>query len=459
MLFSYIIFNLPTRALMQANQITQNVFSVSQLNQEVRRLLERCLGTVWLEGEISNFSAPFSGHWYFNLKDSRSQVRCAMFKNTNRKVLFKPESGMQVLVKANITMYEPRGDYQLIIEAIHPAGDGAIQQAFEQLKYKLAAQGLFAEAAKQALPEYPSTVGVVSSASGAALQDILSVLARRAPAIKVIVYPAAVQGEQAAIQICAMIERANQRQEVDLLIVGRGGGSKEDLSAFNDERLANCIFNSNLPIISAVGHEIDHSISDLVADVRAATPSAAAEIVSQQASHIEQRLSYLNQQLNNRYSQLLKQQQWQLTNLQQRIYAQSPEHVLQQQQQRFDHLSLRLERAMSSSLAQANYRYNRVSRAIIESQLPAQLTQQANQFDNLLKNMSQIITQQQARYQQQLIAKTRQLDALSPLRVLERGFTMVSHKQQLVHHAAELQVGDEVTLQFVDGQRKANISS
>ncbi|WP_427976894.1 exodeoxyribonuclease VII large subunit [Agarivorans sp.] len=443
---------------MQRKQIAGNILNVSQLNQEVRSLLEHSLGMVWLEGEISNFSNPYSGHWYFSLKDHAAQVRCAMFKNANRKAVFTPEAGMQVLVKAKITLYEPRGDYQLIVEAIHPAGDGAMQQAYEQLKMKLAAEGLFAQSAKQALVEYPSVVGVVSSLSGAALQDILSVLARRAPAIKVIVYPAAVQGEQAASQLINMINLANQRDEVDVLIVGRGGGSKEDLWVFNDEQLARTIYHSNLPIISAVGHEIDDSISDLVADLRAATPSAAAEIISQQASHIQQRLESLKQQLNLAARHQFNARQLQLAKLQHRIEAQSPLHRLEQQQQRFDELNHRLNIALEQRLKGDEKQQQELKQRLKLQDLSKRLAQYQHNLHQLSRSLQQAQHAQLLQQQQHLASLCRQLNSLSPLNVLERGFSLVTRQQEIIKSATMLTRGDEISLRFTDGTRKATIS-
>ncbi|GGB01327.1 exodeoxyribonuclease VII large subunit [Agarivorans gilvus] len=443
---------------MQRKQIAGNILSVSQLNQEVRSLLEHSLGIVWLEGEISNFSQPFSGHWYFSLKDHAAQVRCAMFKNANRKVVFSPETGMQVLVKARVTLYEPRGDYQLIVEAIHPAGDGAMQQAYEQLKMKLAAEGLFAQTAKRALVEYPSTVGVVSSLSGAALQDILSVLARRAPAIKVIVYPAAVQGEQAASQLINMINIANQRDEVDVLIVTRGGGSKEDLWVFNDEQLARTIYHSNLPIISAVGHEVDDSISDLVADLRAATPSAAAEIISQQASHIQQRLDSLKHQLSQTARHQFNQWQLHLNKLHHRIEAQSPQHRLEQQQQRFDELSHRLNLALEQGLKHYEKQQQELQQRLNLHVLSKRLIQAQQGLDKLSHSLMQAQHSQQLQRQQHLASLCRQLNSLSPLNVLERGFSLVTHQQKIVKSATMLTKGDDISLRFADGTRKATIT-
>src|SRR5471032_2468606 len=251
------------------------IFTVSRLNQTVRQLLENEMGQVWLSGEISNFSQPSSGHWYFTLKDDRAQVKCAMFRNTNRRTTFRPQNGQQVLVRATITLYEPRGDYQLIAESMQEAGDGLLQQKFDLLKQQLAAEGLFDAQFKQPLPSPAKCVGVITSSSGAALHDVLNVLKRRDPSLPVIIYPTAVQGVDAPMQIVRAIQLANAREEVDILIVGRGGGSLEDLWSFNDERVARAIFASRIPIVSAVGHETDVTIADFVADLRAPTPSAA----------------------------------------------------------------------------------------------------------------------------------------------------------------------------------------
>ncbi|EEZ87007.1 exodeoxyribonuclease VII large subunit [Vibrio harveyi 1DA3] len=328
------------------SQTNQNIFTVSRLNAEVRLLLENEMGIVWLVGEISNFSAPVSGHWYLTLKDSRAQVKCAMFRGNNRRVTFKPANGNQVLVKARLSLYEPRGDYQLIIESMQPEGDGRLQQEFEALKMKLAAEGLFAQTNKQPLPEHPRRVGVITSKTGAALYDILDVLKRRDPSLPVVVYPTMVQGEEAAIQIAQAIGRANSRDECDVLIVGRGGGSLEDLWCFNNEILARTIAASQIPIISAVGHEVDVTIADFVADMRAPTPSAAAELVSRDNSHKDQALVTRQHKLTSAMRYYLAQQKQQSAQLMHRLERQHPSYQLQRQTQQLDELEMRLQRAM-----------------------------------------------------------------------------------------------------------------
>ena len=281
------------------------IYSVTQLNGLARQLLETNFNQIWLTGEISNFTQPVSGHWYLTLKDENAQVRCAMFRMKNSRVTFHSQNGVQVLVRASVSLYEPRGDYQLIIEAMHPAGEGLLQQKFDALKMKLAAEGLFAQHLKKRLPDFPKRIGIITSATGAALQDILNILARRDPSLGIVIYPTPVQGTEATAELVQMIELANLRREVDVLIVGRGGGSLEDLWCFNEEAVARAIFNSALPIISAVGHETDVTIADFVADLRAPTPSAAAELVSRDQEELLQQLFYKKQRLEMAIDRLL----------------------------------------------------------------------------------------------------------------------------------------------------------
>src|SRR6202167_4608551 len=257
----------------------RDVYSVSRLNREVRVLLERGFGALWLEAEISNFARPSSGHWYFSLKDSAAQVRCAMFRQRNMLSAFTPRDGQKVLVRARIGLYEPRGEYQLIIDHMEDAGLGALKRQFEELRAKLEREGLVAAERKRPLPSLPRRIGIITSPTGAAVRDILHVLARRFPAAAVLVYPVSVQGAQAAAEIVAALEAAGRRAECDVLILARGGGSLEDLWAFNDERLARAIVASTIPLITGIGHEIDFTIADFAADMRAPTPSAAAELV------------------------------------------------------------------------------------------------------------------------------------------------------------------------------------
>ena len=285
---------------------SQPIYSISELNSKARLLLENNLGSVWIMGELSNLAMPSSGHLYFTLKDSEAQVRCAFFRANRARMAFAPENGQQVLARANVSLYEARGDYQLIITEMQLAGSGALQVAFEKLKHKLQAEGLFDSARKKSIPQFPRAIGVITSPTGAAIHDILKVLRYRNPSIPVIIYPTAVQGADAKTQIVHAIELANQRDECDVIILARGGGSLEDLWSFNEEIVAHAIAASHIPIVSGVGHEVDVTIADFVADFRAPTPSAAAETVSTDQSDIRQKLAYFSTYLNRHMQYLLQ---------------------------------------------------------------------------------------------------------------------------------------------------------
>lgn len=324
------------------------IYSVSQLNREAKFLLEQQFSQLWVEGEISNFSRPSSGHWYFSLKDMSAQVRCAMFVMRNRSIGFIPTDGTRVLIRAKVSLYEGRGDFQLIVEHLEETGFGALQRAFEALKAKLAAEGLFDPQYKQALPLFPRTIGIITSPTGAAVRDILTTLKRRCPSLQIIIYPTVVQGEQAAPQIVHALQQANTRAECDVLIVARGGGSLEDLWPFNEESVARAIFASKIPIVSGVGHEIDFSIADLVADQRAATPTAAAELVSPELTNMEITLSRFGQRLLWLMQHKLAQQQQLLSMLFKRL--RHPRQALQEKAQRLDELEQRLKRNIQINL-------------------------------------------------------------------------------------------------------------
>ncbi|EJL6956378.1 exodeoxyribonuclease VII large subunit [Vibrio cholerae] len=445
---------------MSSSLANRNIYTVSRLNSEVRLLLENEMGIVWLVGEISNFSAPVSGHWYLTLKDSQAQVKCAMFKGNNRLVNFKPQNGQQVLVKARLSLYEPRGDYQIILETMQPEGDGRLQQQFEQLKMQLAAEGLFAQTRKKPLPENPRCVGIITSRTGAALHDILHVLKRRDPNLPVVIYPTLVQGEEAAIQIAQAIGRANTRAECDVLIVGRGGGSLEDLGCFNHEIVARTIAASEIPIISAVGHEIDVTIADFVADVRAPTPSAAAELVSRDHRHKQQVLHQWQAKLASTMRHYLAQQETQFARLQHKLDKQHPQARLERQQQQLDELSLRLEQKMQQRLATQQQRRDRLSHKI-ELHSPIHLIRQ--QRFNLIQQ-EQRITQSIQRYliqsRHQLALLSEKLDAVSPLATLARGYSVTRTTQgELVRQSAQVKPGDTLVTQLMDGEILSTVNS
>ena len=432
--------------------MADNIYSVSQLNQSVRLMLENQLGAVWLTGEISNFSQPVSGHWYLSLKDENAQVRCAMFRMKNLRVSFRPTNGMQVLVRANVSLYEPRGDYQLIIESMHLAGEGLLMQQFEALKLKLAAEGLFAQHLKKNLPHFSKAVGIITSKTGAALQDILHILQRRDPSLKIIIYPTAVQGKDAATDIVQMIELANQRQEVDVLIVGRGGGSLEDLWCFNEEMVARAIFHSHLPVISAVGHETDVTIADFVADVRAPTPSAAAELVSRNQTELLQQLQYRRQRLEIALDRLFAEKLQKLRHLSLRLHNQHPQAQLRIQQQLITQLSHRLQQTLRHHWQKTAENLTALSMRLYKNPLPLRLQQYEQQLAQLKVRLNSHMNLTLSLQQKQLAHLCGKLDSLSPLKVLARGYSITQNQQNFtIRSMKDVNVGEQIKTRLPDG--------
>ncbi|MDL4912651.1 MAG: exodeoxyribonuclease VII large subunit [Enterobacterales bacterium endosymbiont of Blomia tropicalis] len=438
---------------------TANIFTVSRLNNTVRQLLEKEMGLVWLSAEISNFTQPASGHWYFTLKDDGAQVRCAMFRNSNRRVTFRPQHGQQILVRANITLYEPRGDYQLIIESMRPAGEGLLQQQFELLKARLATEGLFDPQHKQALPEPAKQVGVITSASGAALHDVLRVLHRRDPSLPVVIYPTAVQGVDAPAAIVRAIEIANLRNECDVLIVGRGGGSLEDLWSFNDERVARAIFASRIPVVSAVGHETDVTIADFVADLRAPTPSAAAEIVSRNQVELLRQLQSQQQRLEMAMDYYLARQQRLFSRLDHRLQQQHPQLRLARQQTALFRLQQRLTEAMESRLRVFTRQQDRLTQRFT-AQYPQQrlfLAQKSlqNWHYRLEQSMEKVLNCDQQRF----ATLAAQLEGVSPLATLARGFSVTTDVSgQRVKKTGQLHTGDLLRTRLEDGWAESQVT-
>ncbi|MDF2178942.1 exodeoxyribonuclease VII large subunit [Aliiglaciecola sp. CAU 1673] len=433
-------------------QNNHNILTVSHLNRLARQVLEMEIGQVWVRAEISNFVAASSGHWYFTLKDDRAQVRAAMFKMANRRVTMRPQEGDRVLVRGSLGLYEPRGDYQLIVEHLEPEGEGLLKQQFEQLKQKLLAQGLFDSARKRPLPSPILKVGVVTSPTGAAIHDILTVLKRRNPAIEVILYPSQVQGETAPAQLIRAIQTANQRNEVDLLIVGRGGGSLEDLWCFNDEALAYAIYASNLPIISAVGHEVDVSIADFVADLRAPTPSAAAELVSRDKAELEKSIQQLGARLVSLTQHRLSALGHRHEVAAHRLQRYHPEARLLQQAQQLDRLSAELSQHFAKRLSDAEKRSNklqeRLGRLSPERRLD-NLTQRLGFLEQSLQKSVKDLLQGKG---QALAENSHLLNSVSPLATLSRGYSISLKDGKAVKKAAELKSGDRLTTKFVDGE-------
>ncbi|WP_058968020.1 exodeoxyribonuclease VII large subunit [Type-D symbiont of Plautia stali] len=437
-----------------------NIFTVSRLNTTVRQLLENEMGLVWLSAEISNFSQPSSGHWYFTLKDDGAQVRCAMFRNSNRRVTFRPQHGQQVLVRASITLYEPRGDYQLIIESMHPAGEGLLQQQFEQMKARLAAEGLFDQQFKQPLPEPARQVGVITSATGAALHDVLRVLHRRDPSLPVVIYPTPVQGVDAPAAIVRAIELANLRDECDVLIVGRGGGSLEDLWSFNDERVARAIFASCLPIVSAVGHETDITIADFVADLRAPTPSAAAELVSRNQQELLRRLQSQQQRMEMAMDFYLAEQQRRFTRIHHRLQQQHPQLRLARQQTTLFQLQRRLGEAMDQRLRLASRQQDRLLHRLNTQQPQGRIHRAQQQMQQWQYRLQQGMEKQLNHNRQRFGTLAAQLEGVSPLATLARGFSVTTDTQgQLVKKTRQLHKGDLLRTRLDDGWVESQVTT
>lgn len=428
------------------------IYTVSTFNADVRELLEDNFAQVWIEGEVSNFVAAGSGHWYFSLKDANAQVRCAMFKGSQRKVNFTPKNGAHILLRARVSLYEPRGDFQLIADFMEERGEGKLRRAFEALKKKLEAAGWFDEDRKQPIPEYPTCIGVVTSPTGAAIRDILHVLKRRYPCVPIIIYPTLVQGETAAPAIAKAIHTANERKECDVLIVARGGGSLEDLWAFNEEITAKAIYDSKLPIISGVGHEIDFTIADFVADIRAPTPSAAAEIAVPDRMELLQGLRRQGQQFIRHIQQTLSSDKQQLAWMQKHLQQQHPRRRLAEKMQQLDFCEARFVQLQNQIL-------NRLQ--MKTAHLDARLQQQAplNRIQKLQQRLQQHTHQLSTQIQQDINTKqallshaAATLDGISPLATLKRGYAIATTKNdKILHRANDVNHGDNIKVKLMQG--------
>jgi exodeoxyribonuclease VII large subunit len=432
----------------------KTIYTVSELNRETKQLLSQYFMTINVEGEISNLSTPASGHIYFTLKDANAQIRCAMFRSYQRQRVFKPENGHNVIAKAQVGLYEARGDYQLIVESMEPAGDGALLRAFERLKNKLAEEGLFDADNKQALPLLPLSVGVITSPTGAVIHDILSVLQRRFPASKVIIYPVAVQGESAAIEVIQAITTANDRKECDCLILARGGGSLEDLSAFNDEALARTIAASKLPVLSAIGHETDFTIADFVADVRAPTPSAAAEYAVPSADHWLLKFKQLQNSLIRQVEHRQNEQSTRLKWLKQRLQQKQPKRELQAKAQRLDELYLRLRNNITTRLQSYRAEVSTQTANLTSHDPSVRLKFLASRQQALTERLEKIIGYRIKINHQLLISASQTLHAVSPLATLNRGYALVTdvESKRIILSTHQLLSGDIIQTQLANGQ-------
>ncbi len=437
---------------------TRDIYSVSRLNREVRTVLEGSFPLIWLAGEISNLARPGSGHWYFTLKDEAAQVRCAMFRNRNMLVKGKPENGMQVLVRARIGLYEARGEYQLIIEHLEDAGDGALRRAFEVLKAKLDAAGLFDLAQKQPIPALPRCIGVITSPTGAAIHDILTTLQRRFPGIPVIVYPVPVQGAEAATEIARMITIAGERAECDVLLLARGGGSLEDLWAFNEEVVARAIHACPIPLVTGIGHEVDITIADFVADQRAPTPTAAAELVSPNQQEWHQRLWQLQARLQRTTRHALETRRQQFRYLSGRLPH--PARRLEERLQRLDELALRRNHAMQHLLRHRQADIKMMQERLQQFSPRQRLVQYRLQNRNLGQRLLTGLRHRLQRQQQQLQHLAHALDAVSPLATLSRGYAIVTTAvdDKIVRRAGEVNPGDTIHTRLAQGQLESTIT-
>ncbi|MDM7859704.1 exodeoxyribonuclease VII large subunit [Alteromonas sp. ASW11-36] len=430
---------------------SRQIYSVTKLNRYVKSLLEAEVGNVWLSAEISNFTAAASGHWYFTLKDSKAQIKSAMFRGANARLKYRPKEGDKVLVRGNLSLYEPRGDYQLIADYMELDGSGDLQAAFEALKAKLNSLGLFAAERKRQIPDIVNTVGVVTSATGAALHDILTVLRRRSPATKVIVYPTQVQGVEAHQHIINAITVANRRSEVDVLIVGRGGGSIEDLWCFNHEQLAYAIAESTLPIISAVGHEVDITIADYVADLRAPTPSAAAEVVSRDVRHQLQAIDTLHRALRQHMRRHLEQAAYRLKTAANGVQRNHPQSKLITQSQRLDEIAARLANAVKRQNNQTQQYLSQLAQRLIRVSPKREIYQHQQRLGQVHMRLQSVVVHRLQKHRQRLAEQAGLLQSLSPLATLSRGYSITQSNCEVVVSSKQVQIGDEIRTQLHDG--------
>jgi exodeoxyribonuclease VII large subunit len=436
----------------------RDIYSVSRLNREVRILLERGFGSLWLEAEISNFARPSSGHWYFSLKDAAAQVRCAMFRQRNMLCAFTARDGQKVLVRARIGLYEPRGEYQLIVDHMEDAGLGALKRQFEELSARLSSEGLFAVERKRPLPSLPMRIGVITSPTGAAVRDILHVLARRFPAAAVLIYPVPVQGAQAAAEITAALEMAGRRAECEVLILARGGGSLEDLWAFNDERLARAIVASPIPVITGIGHEVDFTIADFAADVRAPTPSAAAELAVPDAQEWLEAFVQFAARLQRCMRRRLDERRERLRWLTGRAALVSPTARLSAQAQRLDELEQCLVRAMRRRLQAHGERLRWLSGRASRVSPSARLILQLSRLEGLDQRLGRAWRQAMSSRREKLLPLIRTLHAVSPLATLERGYAIVSLEGgDILRDAADAKPGTLIEARLARGRVRATV--
>ncbi|HXS88043.1 MAG TPA: exodeoxyribonuclease VII large subunit [Steroidobacteraceae bacterium] len=437
---------------------TRDIYTPSRLNREARTLLERGLPALWLEGEISNLSRPSSGHWYFSLKDEAAQLRCAMFRQRNLMTRFSPRDGSHVLVRGRVSLYEQRGDYQFIADYMEEAGEGALRQRFELLKTKLAAEGLFAIEHKRPLPRLPRRIGVITSPTGAAIRDVLHILRRRFCTIPVLVYPVQVQGGVAAAQIARTIRRASARAECDVLILVRGGGSLEDLWAFNEESVARAIYDCTVPIVTGIGHEVDFTIADFVADVRAPTPSGAAELAAPDGNELLKNVLRLTNRLNVALTRSLKTQQDRAAWLQRRLAQLHPGVELRQRAQRLDDLEQRLIRVVRSDLSDRQRTVLQLATELRQHSPALRVANARRRLGVAHASIERAARQTMDKLARRLAVASRTLDAVSPLATLERGYAIVTDsKGTVITNAQDVRAGQIIEARLTKGSVRARV--
>lgn len=432
----------------------RQVLTPSQLNALARSLLEDAFPLVWLEGELGNLSRPASGHLYFTLKDAQAQVRCALFRAHRQRLDFAPAEGMQVLARGRLTLYEARGDYQLIVEHLEPSGDGALRRALEQLKTRLAAEGLFAAERKRPLPRFVRRLALLTSPSGAAVQDVLHVLERRFPLLPVDLLPVPVQGESAAAQIVAMLQRVYAAGRHDLILLTRGGGSLEDLWAFNDESLVRTLAAAPVPTVSAIGHEIDFSLCDLAADLRAATPSAAAELIVPDRLALRRELEQQHRRLARAGERHRGNAQQRLDQVWLRLYAQHPQTRLARNRERGHGLHERLDRVLRQHLQQSRLRIQALRRALVAQAPQQRLGRERQRLLAADRRLRQGWAAADRQRRQQTLALARALAAVSPLATLQRGYAILQREDDgaVVRSPVQAGEGERLRARLADGE-------
>jgi len=442
---------------MKQKESTPQIFSVSEITSDVKSILESAFDSIWIEGEISNLRIPGSQHAYFILKDNHSQIRCVLFKGFRAGLKFQPDDGDHVLLFGRVTVYESRGDYQVIVEHIEPKGLGALQKAFEKLKARLLQEGLFSEDMKKSIPQFPWRVGVVTSATGAAIRDIINIIQRRNPKVSILIYPVKVQGEGSAEEISDAIQQMNKVSGLDVLIVGRGGGSIEDLWAFNEEIVARAISKSTLPVVSAVGHEIDFTIADFVADLRAPTPSAAAELVVPMLDEQAKKLNMMTEQLlvflQNKiqiYGDLLKR-------LMGRRFFKDPMHIMQPQVQHLDDLNNRLFRGLDQWVLVQQQKLSGMIQQLVQL-TPAKNIRQLEEKRALFHHLLVQNVHSRMRFnREQFGGVLKNLNALSPLAILDRGYSITNFQGKALTQSERMTVGDSIKIRLAKGQLRCTV--